>query len=121
MRRLSGRPRTQGGRAMGRRGRRATAIGATALALSAAGAGVVVAGGKSSDEAALQPVHAKAADDIETKVDKLLAQMTLQEKLDQLTLLSDGQINHTEARKPVGGVFSLVDPVKINQFQHDAV
>ena len=40
--------------------------------------------------------------------------MTLQEKLDQLTLLSDGQINDAEAAKPVGGVFSLTDPKLID-------
>ena len=47
--------------------------------------------------------------------------MTLQEKLNQLTLLNDGQINDSEAAKPVGGVFSLTDPDKINHFQHVAV
>jgi beta-glucosidase len=49
--------------------------------------------------------------------------MTLEEKLNQLTLLSDGQMKDTpaEARKPVGAVFSETDPVLINKYQHDAV
>ena len=49
--------------------------------------------------------------------------MTLKEKLNQLTLLSDGQMkeNPAEARKPVGGVFSETDPVLINRYQRDAV
>jgi beta-glucosidase len=70
---------------------------------------------------ALRPARLRTTPGIERRVDALLRRMTLQEKLEQLTLLSDGQINDAEATKPVGAVFSLVDPVKINQFQHDAV
>src|SRR3954452_5262759 len=60
---------------------------------------------------------------IERRVDALLSKMTLEEKLDQLTLMSDGQMkdNPAEARKPVGGVFSETDPKLINAYQHDAV
>src|SRR3954454_17215919 len=60
---------------------------------------------------------------IERRVDALLWKMTLEEKLDQLTLMSDGQMkdNPAEARKPVGGVFSETDPKLINAYQHDAV
>ena len=49
--------------------------------------------------------------------------MTLDEKLNQLTLLSDGQMKEhpEEARKPVGSVFSETDPVLINKYQRDAV
>jgi beta-glucosidase len=49
---------------------------------------------------------------IERRVDSLLQRMTLEEKLNQLTLLSDGQMkdNPGEARKPVGAVFSETDP-----------
>ena len=50
-----------------------------------------------------------------------MSKMTLQDKLNQLTLLSDGQITDAEASKPVGGVFSLTDPAKINHFQHLAM
>ena len=60
---------------------------------------------------------------IESGIDSLLRRMTLEEKLNQLTLLSDGQMkeNPAEARKPVGAVFSETDPVLINKYQHDAV
>ncbi|MET0510521.1 MAG: beta-glucosidase BglX [Thermoleophilaceae bacterium] len=60
---------------------------------------------------------------IERKIDSLLGRMTLEEKLNQLTLLSDGQMKEhpEEARKPVGSVFSETDPVLINKYQHDAV
>ena len=47
--------------------------------------------------------------------------MTLDEKLQQFQLLSDGQITDADAKAGVGSVFSLVDPVKINHFQHVAV
>ena len=47
--------------------------------------------------------------------------MTVDEKLQQLQLLSDGQITDADAKAGVGGVFSLTDPAKINHFQHVAV
>jgi beta-glucosidase len=99
---------------------RLAAIGATAIAL-ASGVGAVSAATRSSDERALQPVARQTDRGTERKINALISKMTLQEKLDQLTLLSDGQINDAEAAKPVGGVFSLTDPVKINHFQHIAV
>src|SRR2546421_9098798 len=51
----------------------------------------------------------------------LVSRMTLDEKLQQLQLLSDGQITEADARAGVGSVFSLTDPQKINHFQHIAV
>jgi beta-glucosidase len=99
---------------------RLAAIGATAIAL-ASGVGAVSAATRSSDERALQPVARQTDRGTERKINALISKMTLQEKLDQLTLLSDGQINDAEAAKPVGAVFSLTDPVKINHFQHIAV
>jgi beta-glucosidase len=99
---------------------RLAAIGATAIAL-ASGVGAVSAATRSSDERALQPVARQTDRGTERKINALISKMTLQEKLDQLTLLSDGQINDAEAAKPVGAVFSLTDPVKINHFQHVAV
>ncbi len=61
--------------------------------------------------------------DIERRIDSLLSRMTLEEKLNQLTLLSDGQMkdNPAEARKPVGAIFSETDPALIDKYQHDAV
>ena len=47
--------------------------------------------------------------------------MTVDEKLQQVQLLSDGQITDADAKAGVGGVFSLTDPDKINHFQHVAV
>jgi beta-glucosidase len=47
--------------------------------------------------------------------------MTTQEKLQQVQLLSDGQITDADARAGVGGVFSLTDPGKIDHYQHIAV
>jgi beta-glucosidase len=47
--------------------------------------------------------------------------MTTEEKLQQVQLLSDGQITDADAKAGVGGVFSLVDPAKINHYQHVAV
>jgi beta-glucosidase len=105
---------------MGPRGRRA-AIVATTVALSMLVAGAVVAATRSSDESALAPARHAADSGIERKVDRLLRQMTTDEKLQQVQLLSDGQITDEDARKGVGSVFSLTDPVKINHFQHIAV
>jgi beta-glucosidase len=106
---------------MRRKGRRASAIAVLALLLSAVGVGVVTAGNRSSDERALRKTRSAPSQGIESKVNALLGKMTLTEKLNQLTLVADWGINDDEAAKPVGGVFSLTDPVKINHFQHIAV
>jgi beta-glucosidase len=58
---------------------------------------------------------------IETKVNDLLSKMTTKEKLQQVQLLSDGQVTDADAKAGVGGVFSLVDPTRINELQHIAV
>jgi len=85
------------------------------LALSAlvAGGAVAAGGGKAP----------KAPKDksIEAKVNDLLGQMTLDEKLEQLQLLADWQLNDNEVRKGIGSVLSLTDPEKINHYQHVAV
>ena len=106
---------------MSRFGRRASALAALIVFLCALGVGVVTAGNRSRDERALRKTRSAPSQTIEQKVSALLGKMTLAEKLNQLTLLSDGQINDSEAAKPVGGVFSLTDPDKINHFQHVAV
>ena len=103
-----------------RTGRR-SAIGAATLALTLGVASGVVAATQSSDEAALRPTRQPADRGVEQKVSDLLARMTLNEKLQQMQLLSDGQITDAEARQGVGSVFSLVDPQKINHLQHVAV
>jgi len=70
--------------------RRTTALAATVVAISLMVAGGVMAATQSRDEAALQPTRAAADRGIERRVDRLLAQMTLDEKLQQVQLLSDG-------------------------------
>ena len=102
-----------------RRGR--MLAGLVTVVASAAVAGGVVASTQSSDEAALAPNRGAPSRDIEKRIDKLLKKMRPEEKLNQIQLLSDGQINPDEARKPVGGVFSLTDPALINKYQKIAV
>ena len=104
-------------RGLGRRwvGWRRLAVAGSVLALSTLVAGGAVAAGGGGTS--IQP----AGQGIESKVNALLAQMTLDEKLEQLQLEADWQINDAEAQKGVGGVFSLTDPEKINHFQHVAV
>ena len=108
---------------MGRRGRVSAILAiAIAAAVVLAGTAVVIAAGrKASDEATLTPARHPANQNIERRVNALMSKMTLQDKLNQLTLQSDGQITDAEASKPVGGVFSLTDPAKINHFQHLAM
>src|SRR3954463_3262381 len=100
---------------------RLVAIGAVVLGVGVSGAGGVMAATRSDDEAALQPARRPADRATERRVNTLVRRMTLDEKLEQLTLLSDGQINDAEAAKPVGSVFSLTDPERINHYQHIAV
>jgi beta-glucosidase len=103
-----------------RRGRTA-AIGAATAVLGLLIAGAVVAATRASDDGALQPTRQTASQGIERKVDNLLKQMTVDEKLQQLQLLSNNQITDADARHGVGSVFSLTDPVMINHFQQIAV
>ncbi len=101
--------------------RRTAAIGSMIAVLGLLVAGAVVAGTRSSDDTALQPTRGAPSKGIERKVDDLLRKMTLEEKLQQVQLLSDGQITDEDARAGVGSVFSLVDPAKIDHYQHLAV
>jgi beta-glucosidase len=103
---------------MRRRGR-VVALAAVVSALGSAGG--VVAATRAGDDGALQPTRGQADGNIERRVDSLLRKMTVDEKLQQVQLLSDGQITDADAKAGVGGVFSLVDPDKINHFQKVAV
>jgi beta-glucosidase len=98
-------------------------IATTAILATLVGGSVIAAtqAGQSSDEEALAPSRPPASRGVERKIDALLAKMTTREKLEQVQLLSDGQINDTEAKNGVGSVFSLTDPEKINHYQHLAV
>ena len=66
--------------------------GLATVGLSVAVAGGVVAATQPSDEAALAPNRGAPSRDVEKKVDRLLRKMTLDEKLNQIQLLSDGQV-----------------------------
>ena len=101
--------------------RRTTAIGVTIVAIGSLVAGAVAAVTRSDDEAALAPARGAADKGVEKRVNGLLAKMTLQEKLQQLQLLSDGQVTDADAKAGVGSVFSLTDPAKINHLQQVAV
>jgi beta-glucosidase len=102
-------------------GRRTTAVAATTAALGTLVAGAVAGSSRSTDAVALQRSRGPADKGIEQKVDDLVKQMTLQEKLMQLQLDADWQANVDQARAGLGGVFSLTDPAKIDQLQHVAV
>ncbi len=101
--------------------RRGILLGASAVALSSLAAGGVVAATRAGDDGALQRTRQSADQRVEHKVDWLLRKMSVDEKLQQVQLLSDGQITDADAKAGVGGVFSLTDPVKIDHFQHVAV
>src|SRR3954468_16892471 len=101
--------------------RRGILLGASAVALSSLAAGGVVAATRAGDDGALQKTRPSADQGIERRIDGLLRRMNVDEKLQQVTLLSDGQITDADAKAGVGGVFSLTDPAKIDHFQHVAV
>jgi len=100
---------------------RTVAFAGVLILLTSLAAGGVSAGTQSDDEAAMRPTRQAADRGVEGRVNALLNRMTLDEKLQQLQLLSDGQVTDADAKKGVGAVFSLVDPVKINHLQHVAV
>ncbi|WP_344047609.1 beta-glucosidase BglX [Nocardioides panacihumi] len=93
----------------------ALVLGGTAAASSG------LSGGRSHDERALEATRTAPSRGIEARVNALLRRMTTQEKLQQVQLLSDGQITDADAQAGVGGVFSLTDPAKINHYQKIAV
>jgi beta-glucosidase len=102
-------------------GRRTVAVAVTTAVLGSLVAVAVAGSTRSSDAIALQRTRGPADKGIEKKVDDLVKQMTLQEKLMQLQLDADWQANDDQARAGLGGVFSLTDPVKIDHLQHVAV
>ncbi|MEP6815448.1 MAG: hypothetical protein ABI873_07865, partial [Marmoricola sp.] len=57
---------------------------------------------RSSDELALSPIRISPSNRVERRVEALLRKMTLREKLQQVQLLSDGQITDADARAGVG-------------------
>ena len=98
-------------------------LAVAALACCLVAAWPALAAKPTRDRVALHAVKQRLDRHTERRIDSLMRRMTLRDKLNQLALLSDGQMkeNPAEARKPVGGVFSETDPVLINRYQHDAV
>jgi beta-glucosidase len=92
--------------------RRLAAIAALALAPS------LLAGGGAF---AARPTGPPSAQPVESRVNALLAKMTLQEKLEQIQLLPDFLVTDQEVRNGLGSVLSVTDPVQINRLQHIAV
>ena len=106
---------------MRRRGRK-FAIAIAVVAATTTGAGAVIAGTGAGDDQDARGRRARPPTATSSsKIDRLLRQMTVDEKLQQVQLLSDGQITDADAKNGVGGVFSLTDPAKIDHFQHVAV
>ena len=101
--------------------RRKAAIAAAVVAICSAAAGGVLAASQPSDEAALEPARPPADPAVETRVNNLLAQMTLQEKLEQIQLLPDFLVTEDEVRKGLGSILSVTDPVRIRELQRIAV
>ena len=91
------------------------------VALGTAVAGGVVAARTSSDEQALQPTRQSADRSVERRVDRLLATMTLEEKLEQIQLLPDFLVTEDEVRAGLGSVLSVTDPQRIKELQRIAV
>ena len=92
-----------------------------ALAVICAVAGAFAAITQPSDEEALQPNRPPADATIEAKVNDLVADMSLQEKLEQVTLLPDFKVTDEEVRKGLGSILSVTDPAKIRHYQEIAV
>jgi beta-glucosidase len=91
------------------------------VAVAAAAAGGVIAATRSSDEAALQPIRQPADPSIESRVNNLLSRMTLEEKLEQVTLLPDFKVTDDEVRRGLGSILSVTDPARIRALQRIAV
>jgi len=91
------------------------------LAFGAAAAGGMVAAKTARDEKALQPTRQPANRAIESRVNSLLARMTLEEKLEQIQLLPDFLVTEAEVRNGLGSVLSVTDPARIRELQRTAV
>jgi beta-glucosidase len=62
-----------------------------------------------------------SAPPVDSRVNALLAKMTLQEKLEQIQLLPDFMVTDQEVKNGLGSVLSVTDPATINRLQHIAV
>jgi beta-glucosidase len=91
------------------------------LVLGAAVTGGVVAATQSSDEQALQPTRQAGNPPVDARVNRLLAQMTLEEKLQQIQLLPDFMVTDEAVRSGLGSILSVTDPARIRELQRLAV
>jgi beta-glucosidase len=100
------------------RRRAAAALSILALGIAVGGVGAAT---QASDEEALQPTRQPASRGIESRVNDLLSQMTLEEKLEQIQLLPDFLVTDAEVRKGLGSVLSVTDAARIRELQRIAV
>jgi beta-glucosidase len=92
--------------------RRLAAVAVLAVAISLlAGGGAL--GARHTGRPSARPV--------DSRVNALLAKMTLQEKLEQIQLLPDFMVTDQEVKNGLGSVLSVTDPATINRLQHIAV
>jgi beta-glucosidase len=101
--------------------RRRALIALSILVLGVAITGGVVAATQSSDEQALQPTRQAAGPPVDARVNRLLAQMTLEEKLQQIQLLPDFLVTDDAVRSGLGSILSVTDPARIRELQRLAV
>src|SRR5215212_2558387 len=94
---------------------------AFALVIGCLIAGGVIAATQSSDEEALAPIRPPADQTIEQRVNDLLSQMTLREKLEQIELLPDFKVTDDEVRNGLGSILSVTNPATIRRYQRIAV
>jgi len=92
--------------------RRLAAVAVLAVAIS-----LLAGGGALAARHAGQP----SAPPVDSRVNALLAKMTLQEKLEQIQLLPDFMVTDQEVKNGLGSVLSVTDPATINRLQHIAV
>src|SRR3954464_12703470 len=92
-------------------------VAVLAIAFSVVGGMAVIAATQSSDEEALQPARPPADRSIEKKVNALVGQMTLEEKLEQIQLLPDFMVTDDEVRAGLGSVLSQTNPTEIRRLQ----
>ena len=97
-------------------------VAASVVALSSMVTVGVLAVTQSSGQAAAPQLTGTAAGPrVEARVNKLLGQMTVDEKLKQLELPGGWQITDADAKAGVGSVLGSVDPAQIDHLQHVAV
>jgi beta-glucosidase len=107
------------------------AIGAAVVALTvgiAGGAGVIAQSDDSKERERVRESGGQSDRDIERRVDRLLSRMTLQEKLQQVTLLPDFKVNTEDpaegeelVRRGLGAILSETRPERIRELQEIAV